>query len=192
MSYPSIDELMSLPDKTQIQGFSGKVERVFEKKAGKVPQNMIISCGGKEMRCAVWDHPDCSVYEGKEVIILPGGRGGLAISDNDYQGKVTRKLSISKSCTFQVVAVHAAAPAQRALGGASGGTILPTPASSQPSPVIRGEKVGMAINNAILIMTEQGVPFSGEELHKYASEIIKVSQRLEAGELAQKKEDVPF
>jgi hypothetical protein len=55
--------------------------------------------------------------------------------------------------------------------------------------------VGMGINNVVKLMGDGLIPFNAEtfakDLWKFASEIVRVSQHMEKGNLAEKK-DKPF
>jgi hypothetical protein len=66
-----------------------------------------------------------------------------------------------------------------------------TPPSPSPKPVPNGQKVGMAVKEAITLVGNTHTPEESEfweDVFQYASEIIRVSMRLEEGELAPKIE----
>lgn len=196
MNYPTIAEVLKMPGQTNLVGLVGRVDKVFKQRnvsGGKTVQDLMLVSAGSEIKIAAWDHPDCSVYEGKEVIIQQGPKGGLTLKDDNYKGNISKVVWMSSKCTFQLVEVH------RAMGGSvSNAATNAHPAAAPHAPVtgFHGAKVGMAINNAVLFMTNAKIPFNPAELHCIAGEIIKVSEKLERGEFLEGKpeasEQSPF
>lgn len=175
-----------MPNQTNLVGLVGRVDKVFKQRnvsGGKTVQDLMLVSAGSEIKITAWDHPDCSVYEGKEVIIQQGPKGGLTLKDDNYKGNISKVVWMSSKCTFQLVEVH------RAMGGAVPAPSQHVAASAPQAPSVgfHGAKVGMAINNAVLFMTNAGTPFNAAELHCIAGEIIKVSEKLERGEFLEGK-----
>jgi hypothetical protein len=61
------------------------------------------------------------------------------------------------------------------------------PATQAPI-VLNGAKVGMAINCSTQFMVSAGEAFSPERVHEIASELIRLSNKMEQGELAPAKD----
>lgn len=170
-----ISQIPSLPDKCPIAQLQGKVSAVFEMKqvAGKPQQAfMLQDASGNSIRCSAWEHPDLSIYKDKDVVIMPGPKGGLSV--NVYNGK--HSVNISRTCTFQYTAVHHAQ------------TGTPVPAPSAPAVAdgkkpINGQTVGMAVKAAIDVHVATGTPITKKSIWKLASQIIRVSQYIEQGHL---------
>jgi hypothetical protein len=194
MNNLSIGEILALPDNSAIDAVQGRVTEVYDQrqvKGGKTVQDAkLVDGGGKEIKLAIWDHPDCSIYKGREVILKSGPKGGLKVVYDTYKQRNTNYISVSRGCTFQYLEVHSAAAGKPAPESANYNQVVgPLPAPS----VHNGAKVGMAVNNAVNFMTSAGEQFDAEKLHWIASEILKVSVKLEAGELKDSpSENKPF
>lgn len=171
-----------MPDKSGVSQISVTVLKVYDQKntsTGKVCQDARIRDASGEIKLTVWDHPDIKMYEGKEVIIQAGPKGGLTVKYDNFNNRNTNTLSMSKFCTFQLLQV---AQAQ-----SSAGTSAPAQQyqpAQEPKVVINGAKVGMSINVASQFMIEAGELFSSKRLHELASAIIKVSNDMENGVFA--------
>lgn len=203
MSNITIKEILQLPDNTALESIQGLVTEVYkirEVKGGKTVQDAKLRDGsGAEIKLSVWDHQDISTYKGKEVIISSGPKGGLKVQLDTYRQPHVNTISVSRTGTFQYLQVHQAqtgapvsanqpvsAPvAQVSSGGPVGGH------GSGPV-VVNGAKIGMVLNNACLFLTSAGEPFNVDRVHEIASELLKLSTKLENGELYVKKEESPY
>lgn len=193
MNIVSIEDIAKLPKGTALEAVQASVSKVYPPRTvsgGKAVQNLQLRSGsGTEIKLTAWEHSDLAMYEGREVVIQSGPKGGLKVDIDTYKGRNTNYISASRMATFQVVSggTPAAQPAVAATN--------PTPAPvAANAVVINGAKVGMCINNAVLFMTQAGEAFDAKRLHGIASEILRVSQKLENNELSEPKrdEDVPF
>lgn len=193
MNYPTIAEVLKMADGSGLPGIVAKITEVYKSRnvaGGKTVQDAKAKDGtGAEIKLSIWDHPDCSTYKDREVIIQSGPKGGLKVVFNDYKGANVNTLSVSRGCTFQLVEVHRAQTGTPVAAAAP----APAPAAREDNPnAIRGDKVGMAIKCAVEFMAAGGEPFNSKKLHEVSSEIIRISNRLEKGELSEVKEDAPF
>jgi len=72
----------------------------------------------------------------------------------------------------------------------------PVPAASKPSGRPEGVTVGMSINNACNLAASRGEADNMHTVYQIASDLIRLSAKLQAGELApestEKSEDVPY
>lgn len=198
----TIAQMLGFPNGTPIERAQARVLDVYERKtvSGKdgptsVQNAMLTDVGGNKIKMVVWGHDDIAMYKGKEVIVEGKNGKGLGIKHGSYTNKSgetvnTIELNVSRTGTIQPLEVY---KAQNPAAGVQ--TQLPVqsaPNAAQPAQngapsVVHGAKVGMAINNAILLMTEQGVPFSKENLFKLSAEIIEVSNALESGKTLEPK-----
>lgn len=195
-----ISQILTLPDKCPVKQVQGKVTAVYDMKtvAGKPQQRFLLEdAGGNKLYVTAWEHENLSSYTGKEVIISEGPKGGLSV--NVYNSKTS--LNLSRTCTFQLLAVHqaqtGAAPVATLALAVDGCKATPVVAATTP---INGAKVGMALNNAVLILQSSG-KLNGLDstailgaVGQMASDIIRLSAWMEAGHLYPKleKEDQPF
>lgn len=196
----SISDILKLPDGTALDSVQGTITAVYDQRTvrgGKSVQDAKIKDGsGAEIKLSIWEHPDCSMYQGREVIINSGPQSKLKVVFDGYKQRNVNTLSVSGKCTFQFLEVHhaqngqAPTPAQAAQQGAgTRGSVAP----QAPNIVVNGAKIGMALNNAVLFMTAAGEPFNEDELWEMASKIIHLSNKMEKGELAELvKEAAPF
>jgi len=162
-----------------VQGTITEVYRAREKRGGGTIQDAKLKdAAGNEVKLAVWDHPDLGVLKGMEVIIQASPKGGLKVVFDNYRPPGVNTISVSKNCTFQKLAVH------HAQNGTNAPEAAGTPAKGTPAPiVVNGAKVGMAINCATTFLTTVGEPFDAKRVHAMASEIIRISNALEQGDL---------
>ncbi len=193
----TIAQMLGFPNGTPIDRAQAKVLDVYERKtvAGKdgptsVQNAMLTDIGGQKIKMVVWGHDDIAMYKGKEIIVEGRNGKGLGIKHGSYTNKSgetvnTIELNVSRTGTIQplevfkahnpAVGVQTPAPAQNPANA-------PQSAQNGAPGVVHGAKVGMAINNAVLLMTEQGVPYSKQNLFQLAAEIIEVSNALEQGQ----------
>jgi hypothetical protein len=182
MSHTSIAQILKLDPKTTLSEVQGLVTDVWKARTvagGKVVQDIHLKdATGAEIDASVWGHEDLSTYKGKEVFINAGNKGKIEVQFDTYKERYKNKLSVSATCTFQHLAVHAAQ------AGTPAPAKLPVAAATGPAPVVvNGAKVGMAINNACQFLVSQGAPFSPLAVHRIASELIRLSNQMENGDL---------
>lgn len=179
----TIAQLLQFPDKTPINEVSGTLTKVYEReiretKFGAKPKQaaMLQDAAGDRVRLVVWDHDDIAQYEGKEISLCSSSGGkGLIVSSRVWEGKTKVELSVGRAAQFQPIHVsRSQSPSD---------TSAPAQTAAAQAPKVRGEKVGMAINNAVNSMVQEGIGFDGDEIWKRASIIIQVSQALEDGKL---------
>ncbi len=209
-------DIQNFPDGTPIDAIQGRISEVYdyEKKQGqKGPYTLqkayISDVGGNKIKLTVWDHPDLAPLKGNEYVLhntggtrFPGIKVRLGSyvakkDGRDYKAGDTVKtleLNVTKNGCFQHVEVfNQSKPAGQT--PAEPVSRPPTVVGGTPThgvPVhanINGMTVGMAINNAVKIITE-GNGYNPEtfakELYVIASDIIKVSQHIEKGNLSEK------
>lgn len=194
MNTVTIKDALKLPDKCPIDSIQGQVTEVYKQReitGGKVVQDAMLRGGdGSEIKLTAWDHGDLSPYKGKDVVISAGPKGGLVVKFDSYKDRNVNTLSVSKMVTFQVVAGGPVSANPSPSDGKT--TYLPGTSAPAPTTVVNGAKIGMCVNNAVLFMTEAGIPFEEAKLHEIASGILRVAIRLENGDIAVAKEEIPF
>ncbi len=171
-------------------------------------QNAELSdVGGNKIKLVVWDHPDLAPLKDKEYVLhntsskkaYPGIQVKIGSYVANKAGKnhqvgdtvKTFELKVSKEGCFQHIEVFnqskspdkaSAEPASRPAAAQTGGQV----GGSSQGGYINGASVGMAINNAVKIITE-GEGYNPElfakQLYVIASDIIRVSQHMEKGNL---------
>lgn len=183
-----LSQIANLPDGCPLTEINGTVVAVYERRTiagGKSVQNAEISDGSTKVRLTVWGHEDISVYKDRVVVLTAGPKGGLTVKEDEYKGNKRKVISASATCQFQFIEVHnAAKPA--------GSTPVAAPVqASHPvvaTPQVNGAKVGMAINNAIALL--QNEPYDIKKVAQVASDIMRLSHWLEAGNLMPKTSGV--
>ncbi len=199
MNTVTIASILSLPDGCPIESLQAQVVEVYRQRevsGGKVVQEALLRDGtGAQVKLSAWDHADLSVYQGKEVIIQAGLKGGLKVKLNTYKKPGTNEVNASKMVTFQVIA-SGAAPAPQSSNPSPSAT-MDTPRPSQacqgPTIVVNGQKVGMSLNCATEFMVKAGQAFDEKTMWEIASGIIRISNRMEQGDIAPAKEEsAPF
>jgi len=196
----TIKEILTYPNGTPIESFQAQIGAVYEyreqaskfNKTGKCTvQAVVLKDGsGNSIRASFWDHPDLTDHKGREYIFSGGGKKGITVKHGEYQGKPTIELSVSRAGTLQNIVVHNTANPSPA-GAPNPGT----PASSIPqSPAVaavavHGAKVGMAVNNAVLLVTALGGEYIAPDkvmghIKSRAIDIIRLSNDLESGRLS--------
>jgi hypothetical protein len=198
MNNTTIAQVLTLPDGTAIDSLQGSVTEVYKARTvsgGKSAQDIKLRDGtGAEVKCTVWEHPELSIYKGKDVIIQ-SNKNGLKVKFDNYRPPGTNTVSVSKTCTFQFLQVHHAQTGGStpvgnppASEGASGrGAASPSNPTGPATIVVNGAKVGMAINNSCQFLVAAGEKFSPDRVHEIASELIRLSNKMEQGELAEPK-----
>lgn len=209
-----IKTISAWPNGAAVNAVQGKITKVFQLRnfGGKNVQDAELSdAAGNSIPIVAWGQSDLKFYEGKEVVIHAGAKGGLKIVHDSYVAKKdsrnhkagdtvnTIKLSVPLSAGWQLVEVY---KAQNPNGGAVPVLVPNAPetqgkglcVASQPTTSIHGATVGMAINQACANLTHQGLELEPDAIHRIASGIVRVALRMERGELAQEgaKEEVPY
>ena len=137
-------------------------------KTGKTFYKATLTEGGVEASATSFSR-DLSPLDGKLVKF-----GGMGIKrGDDYQGKAQISLG-DKSIISPVGEATQSAPVPSVVG-------IPTPYTQ--SPRIEGVTVGMAINKAVDICNING-DVNEEKLWFYSSMLIRLAQKLQAGNLA--------
>jgi hypothetical protein len=145
-------------------------------KTGKTFYKANLSGDGVEVSATSFSR-DLSPLEGKLVKF-----GGMGIKrGDDYQGKGQVVLG-DKSIISPVGEATQSAPAPTVTG-------MPTPYTQ--SSRIEGVTVGMAINKAVDINISSGVHIDDNLVWKTDSMLIRVAQKLQAGNLAPEPSDEP-
>jgi len=145
-------------------------------KTGKTFYKATLSGDGVEVSATSFSR-DLSPFEGKLVKF-----GGMGIKrGDDYQGKGQVVLG-DKSIISPVGEAVQSAPAP---------TVTGTPTQYTQSSRIEGVTVGMAINKAVDINISSGVHIDDNLVWKTASMLIRVAQKLQAGNLAPEPSDEP-
>ncbi len=211
-----LTDINNFPDGTPIDAIQGRIVEVYEyqRKTGqKGPYTLqnayIADVGGNKIKLTVWDHPDLAPLKGNEYVLhntggtrFPGIKvrlGSYVAKKDGQQHKAgdtvkTLELNVTKNGCFQHVEVFnqskpaGAAPAEPVSRAASTPSVN-TGGQAPSQGYINGQTVGMAINNAVKIITE-GNGYNPEtfakELYVIASDIIRVSQHIEKGNLSEK------
>jgi hypothetical protein len=188
----NISQIKSFSPNTAVQEVQAKVQEVHKQRttsSGKNVQDIVLTDGtGASIRAVCWEKKDLTELQGAEIILTAGPKGGFKTQLDDYKGKNEIYLSVSSGCPIQVVAQGSAPkPAQAPSVG-----VAPVPHA--PAVVVNGAKVGMAINCATNFMIEGKEPFDSKRIHELASEIVRISNSMEQGDLPalSKAEDVPY
>ncbi len=199
----NIVDITNMKDGTVIDSIQVKVAAVYERKTGtgrdgngSVQNCELQDSAGNSVRAGVWDHPDLTPLKGQEVILHSStgkrGFGGVSVKFSDFKKK--NELSVSRQGQFQHLEVFksnaAATSPAKAVSSPMADVAAPahTDTAKQDKPsskAILGVTVGMSLNNACNILAGNGFnPETFEnDLHILASKIIKVGQKLGAGEL---------
>ena len=189
MSMISVKEALALPDGgaiAQLQAFVDRVYRSTPTASGKIKQDASLKDRtGAVMKATFWGRDDLAQYEGKDIVISAGPKGGLKVKFDTYQQRNVNTLSASE--TTNIVIVGHSAPV-----GVAPAAPLP-PAASHGSGMISGQTVGMAIKVASDIVcsrppagtaSPESVTDIGNRIYAMASEIVRIAKKLEAGELS--------
>lgn len=194
MNTVSISTALTLPDGCPIESLQAQVSEVYKQRevaGGKIVQDALLVDGtGTQIKLCAWDHGDLSVYKGKEVILQAGLKGGLKVKVNTYKKPQVNEVSASKMVTFQVISSGTAPAPQSANPGRTeaSGANYDKGASSALPVVVNGAKIGMAINCATEFMVKAGQEFDEKVMWETASAIVRISNRMEQGDIAPVKE----
>jgi len=214
----SIPQVQNYPDQTPIDAIQITVSGVYERRTDvgqyktSVQNADGVDVAGNKIRLDVWGHPDLTPLKGKEIVLHSVNGKGVKVKHSSYFSKKENKevkqvgLEVSKAGQFQVVEVyHQQAGSEMPVKAVSspseaiqtrGDTNLPVQAQNpvkgqeRANPGIFGATVGMSLNNAVHALTAVGQPLDEDNVWKLASKLIRVSQRLERGDLYQEKADV--
>ena len=169
-------------------------------------QNSVIAEGQTEIKIKACDQPAIpEEWKGKVVHIFckEGDKGlsGVYRDENDnYKGKSSVVVKVTHTGTITLADGQASQPTQDAPRAAEPATRpntpppAQTPRSAPPAngtnhskgPVPMGATVGMAINNACASLTAQGIELKPFLIMEIASDILRASHWLEAGNLSPK------
>lgn len=196
MPTPAIKDILSYPNATPIEAIQAKIAQVYEYKPYKgdyeptTVQSIVLEDATGSIRCSVWGHPDLTEHKGQEYVFGSGRKNkGLVLTHGkgQYAGKV--ELKMSNAGTLQHVAVYnAGRPAEAVSEPAKGSNQAPVgqetrQAAKSPYTPINGAKVGMALNNAVLMLNASGLPYGMREIQEKALDIIRLSNDLESGRI---------
>lgn len=192
---PTVKEIQSYPDKTQLQEVSLKINKVFERKSlttkfgpTTIQKAQAEDGTGDRIYVNVWNHDDLAPLAGRHVQVQSNGTGkGLSVKrgsyDKDGQTVQTCELDVNKYGTFHFVEqAHRPQPQNEAPAnqGHVGG-------HSAQNKAVHPATAGAACNKAMDALIAQGKAVSGtsfgDELWRLGSEFVRAAQRLESGDL---------
>lgn len=192
----TIAACLTYPNGTPIDGLLCKIDKVWAPptpvngKFGPTSvQNISLSdVAGNKIRCSVWGHHDLTANQGQDVALQSKNGKGIKVVHKPYTDKNGAQnpgigLEISKDIVFQIPSVVGLKAPQAPVGQPVTAPQTAIPSNPSPSGAIRGEKVGMALNNACNSLSAEGIEITKETLWKRASLIITVGNQLEAGNL---------
>lgn len=217
----TIAQILTYPDKTPIDSFQARLKSVYDyterpsqyNKTGKTTiQNVILEAGtGETIRAGFWDHPDLKAHEGKEYLFSGGGKKGILVKHGTYKDKPTVELTVNRNGTLQNLMVHTANPEPAKAPNTATPVSSPSRSNLGAPMALNGAKVGMALNNAVLLLTgaDRLAELSHDqimgEVQAWAIAIINLSNDLESGKISlrppaeakpavkeEKGEDVPY
>jgi hypothetical protein len=186
----TIAQCLTFPNGTPIDGLLVKIDKVWappKQINGKfgptsVQNVSLADISGNKIRASVWGHADLTPNVGQDVALQSNNGKGIKVMHKPYTDKngTTQpgiELEISKDIVFQSPAIGGKAPAPAAHNAPQ------APVASNPSQSggIRGEKVGMALNNACNSLSSEGIQITKKSLWERASLIILVGNELEKG-----------
>lgn len=205
----SLKDVCAMGPGESVTQTKGTLKAVFKYCTGKGQdgngtfQGAVLSDGPSEIKLKVWDRDDLTPLKGKQVWVISGTDSrngkliGLGIEEDEYQGKVSNVLVVKSKA--QIVRADTPDNPQRADDGDLGPQPKTQSSPQRPSPKPPrdnwqplGATVGMAINNACANLTARSCVLSPNDVWEMASDLIRVSRRLEQGTLApQWSERVP-
>jgi len=102
-----ISQLLTAPEGYECTGVEGEVTNVFKRSTfskkggeGSVQKIVIRGTEGSTIRLAFWGREEFPFAEGAKILVSPSSQGkGLAIKDNEYQGKVSKEISVGDKCS---------------------------------------------------------------------------------------------
>lgn len=201
----TIADVKRFPIGTVVPHLAGTVKAVFQRKTGEGQygpwsvQGLVLADGGEELNCSAWGFDDLGHLKGQSVSIAATGKNGKTGKQQgtelkegkDKTGAVRAELHIShKAGGF----IGGDEPNPAFMAGAkpqasTEAPQTPIPANSSPSAPkskgIEGVTVGMAVNCAVRLCAANAIPPENQEeyIHEKASALIRISQKLQAGEL---------
>jgi hypothetical protein len=216
MTTTTVPDVFGMADKQNIIRIRGRLTKVWETKKGSsangpwTVQRIVLEGGGKEIEASIWNHDDVpDEWKGKEIYLMSyngkKGWGGVYAEDRtwtDKNGQQITKRGIKVSDTGEVEL--ASEIDQREGSKADDDIPFDAPEPIKPAAPAQVQKhhpmgatVGMAINNAVNVAREVGIQPGTKAFSKFiyevASDILRVSEMLEAGRLAPAvKERVPI
>lgn len=213
----TIVQALGYADGTAIDEIQGKLTNVFPLKPtarGSVQNAELSDVGGNKIKLTVWDHQDLAPHKGRDIYLhayKPNPKypaikvvHGSYVASKDGRGHKagdtvkTIELSLSKNAVLQYVEVAHQKPIEDKpidIGDACEIRVTDEGKSVDAPKVshIQGMTVGMALNNAVQILKHNGPIDLGtlpKQLYSIASDIIRVSQHIEKGNLSPKAEKI--
>lgn len=196
----TIQQIKQFPIGTVVPHITGTVKAVFPRKTGEGQygpwsvQTVILADGGEEIPVSCWGFDELGHLKGQSVSVAATGtnkktgktQGTELKEGKDKQGAARAELHVShKAGGFiggdepnpafirpQTEAPQTAIPA------------IPSPSVAK-SKGIEGVTVGMAVNCAVRLCAANAIPPENQDefIHEKASALIRISQKLQAGEL---------
>jgi hypothetical protein len=183
-----ISQIAGLNDGDAISAISGVIETVYKRTTGTSKngkpysfQNLILKDQTGQIRVTLAFRKECpDSLKGKQVVIssLKGDRGwdGVFAKDNTYKGNTTREVQVTDVATVKLVEQQPSLVSSATQNGA------PT------AHVVHGATVGMAVNNANLVILSQSPKMEYFISKEYAEDLVviagtnlRVSHALEYG-----------
>lgn len=201
----TIAQCLNYPDGTPVDSVQGILSKVYPTKSipgqygTRTVQNAEFSdIGGNKIALSVWEHPDLTELQGRDLILTSlksGKNSGVVVKHESYvvkkdgpdKGKTKTKicLSVNKTGVFQNVEVHSGpAPSQPNQSiDVTEAVEINIKADKRP---IEGVLAGMAINKACDFLVASGEGPDPKRIYEVASDIIRVSQHIQKGNLHDK------
>ena len=200
MKVTTIAEALQQEEGLPIPAISGTLVALFKRTAGESSmgaysfQNGTLKDATGEMRITFKDRDEVSPsLRGKKITLLSyqGDKGwsGVKTKSEEYKGVTSRVLWVTPTAELAEGSgtENTAPPAIRPTPT---GPSLPSKGNTPPLVSVYGGTVGMAIKEACTVVNHIGTnPFGPEyskQVWQIASNLIRVSQALEAGKLAPK------
>lgn len=202
----TIQEIKKFPIGTVVPHITGTVKAVFPRKTGEGQygpwsvQTVILSdAANDEIPCSCWGFDELGHLKGQSVSVAATGKdrrtnkaSGTEIKEGkDKQGVARPELHVShgKGGFIGGDEPNPAFMANKGQEQPAEAPQAPIPSNSSPSKPqpkgIEGVTVGMAVNCAVRLCVANGIEpaLIDEYVHEKASALIRISQKLQAGEL---------
>ena len=209
----TLAEIRNLQDGAVVNAVQVRIDSVYDRKivdtkAGQKPVQSASASDatGNKIRITAWEHEDLKPLEGKDLIVhsnrsANGRYGGVSVKHGSYipKGKAeavrTVELVVSKAGKFQLVEVYHQSQGTKPTDAAKQSEQSGAQASISHSAVRNGQQVGQALNLAGEFLREHVVYSDVDELasnmpkdlYRVASAILRVSDYLSSGNLADGK-----
>lgn len=209
----TIKEIKGWPVGTIIPNLSATAKVVFQRKTGEgqygpwsVQGVVLADETGDEIQASCWGFDDLSYIKGQTVAVASTGKnhktgktqGVELVEGKGKDGTARLELKVGhKTGGF----IGGSTPSPESTKPMASQTAIPAiPSHSAPQPVsgasrIEGVTVGMAINKAVDLAITSGET-SDDNIWKKASMLIRLSAKLQAGQLAPESpvetEEIPY